>query len=391
MSSGPDDWLRDQFSRAYRDQAEKYGRFNLAIFGKTGVGKSTLVNAIFGEEVAATGIGEPVTPAAHLYVHSTQFLGVYDTRGLEIGVDTEQLVAELTGYVTTMRSRPISEQLHVAWYCVRFGDRRFEDAEAEVITALHRLGLPVILVITQVPTRRGEPHPDALALAASIEARDLPIFAHRAFLTMARADDFTAQSAHGLQEILDATFRVAPLAVEEALTAAQTIDAARKRKQAEAKIAAAVTAAGTAGATPIPFADAVVLVPIQLGMMAAVAQTYGVRMERAMLAGLAATTGATSAGRSLAGSLLKMVPGAGSVAGGAINAGVAGGLTYAMGRAWMLVCQRLARGELVGVDGALDNAAVKRLFSEEFRRQWTRRGDRPGPPGVSAGPTSRSG
>src|SRR3954451_23447620 len=112
MTSGADEWLRDQFSRAYRDQAEKYGRFNLAIFGKTGVGKSTLVNAIFGEEVAATGIGEPVTPEAHLYVHSTAFLGVYDTRGLEIGVDTEQLVSELTGYVTAMRSKSISEQLH---------------------------------------------------------------------------------------------------------------------------------------------------------------------------------------------------------------------------------------------------------------------------------------
>ena len=373
MPSGPDDWLRDQFTRAYRDQAEKYGRFNLAIFGKTGVGKSTLVNAIFGEEVAATGIGEPVTPAAHLYVHSTDFLGVYDTRGLEIGVDTQRLLAELTDYVTSMRSKPIAEQLHVAWYCVRYGDRRFEDAEADVVDTLHRLGLPVILVITQVPTRNGVPHPDAVALAENIQGRDLPIYGRRAFFTMARPDTFTDQEAHGLQDVLDATFQVAPQAVEEALTAAQKIDAARKRKQADAKIAAAVTAASTAGATPIPFADAVLLVPIQLTMMAAIAQTYGVPMDRTTMAGLAATAGATSAGRSLVGGVIKLIPGAGAVAGGVINASVAGSVTFAMGRAWMAVCQRLAKGELAGVDGALDSGAIRNLFSDEFRRQWKNR------------------
>lgn len=374
MPSGPEDWLRDQFTRAYRDQAEKYGRFNLIILGKTGVGKSSLVNAIFGEEVASTGIGEPVTQKAHLYVHSTDFLGVYDTRGLEIGVDTERLVSELTEYVTSMRSKPITEQLHVAWYCVRYGDRRFEDTEAEVIQAMHRLGLPVILVLTQVPTRSGQPHPDAVTLAESIQARDLPVFGRRAFFTMARADDFAGHEAHGLQEVLDATFQVAPQAVEEALTAAQQIDASRKKRQAEAKIAAAVTAAATAGATPIPFADTVVLVPIQLGMLAAVAQTYSVSLDKTTMAGLAATAGATSAGRSLVGGLVKLIPGAGVVVGGAINASVAGGITFAMGQAWLVVCQLLAKGELRGVDGALDNAAIRNLFNEEFRRQWKNRG-----------------
>ena len=47
-----------------KELAEAYaslGCFNLAIFGKTWAGKSTLLNAIFGAEVAETGVGRPVT------------------------------------------------------------------------------------------------------------------------------------------------------------------------------------------------------------------------------------------------------------------------------------------------------------------------------------------
>src|SRR4030095_15690483 len=119
--AGSTDWFRDSFRTEFEKQNAAIGRFNLAIFGKTGVGKSTLVNAIFGEEVAATGIGEPVTREAHLYVPSSQFLGVYDTPGIEVAIDNEKILAELANYVTAMRSQPVAEQLHVAWYCVRSG------------------------------------------------------------------------------------------------------------------------------------------------------------------------------------------------------------------------------------------------------------------------------
>ena len=76
----------------------------------------------------------------------------------------------------------------------------------------------------------------------------------------------------------------------------------------------------------------------------------------------------------LVGGVIKLIPGAGAVAGGVINASVAGSVTFAMGRAWMAVCQRLAKGELAGVDGALDSGAIRNLFSDEFRGQWKKRG-----------------
>ncbi|HEU5037948.1 MAG TPA: GTPase [Nocardioides sp.] len=378
MATPADDWFGQAFSKAWKDKAEEIGRFNLAIFGKTGVGKSTLVNAIFGTEIAQTGIGEPVTRQEHLYLHQSGTLGVLDTRGLEVGRDNDALLAELRDYLHGMRRKPMAEQLHVAWYCVRAGDRRFEETEAAFVRALHELGVPVIMVLTQVPRSLGpggggRVHPDAEALAARIADLRLPIVDGLIHYTMARADEFTGQTEYGLQELLDATFRGAPEGVAHAITAAQRIDFDRKRERAEAAIKMATGAATTAGASPIPFSDAAILVPLQIGMMASIAVTYGISVERSTAASIAATAAATTAGRSLVGNLVKFVPGAGTAVAGSINATVAGTFTYAMGHAWLRVCERMARGELRGVGGALDGKQVHRVFMEEFKALASRK------------------
>ena len=170
--AGSTDWFRDSFRTEYEKQNAAIGRFNLAIFGKTGVGKSTLINAIFGEEVARTGIGEPVTRGSHLYLDKVGHLGIVDTQGLEVGKDNKQILSELDKAMTQMRQLPLSEQIHVAWYCLRGIDRRFEEAEADFVRRLDGMGVPVIVVLTQVPMRDGYFHPDAVLLAEQIIAKN---------------------------------------------------------------------------------------------------------------------------------------------------------------------------------------------------------------------------
>jgi uncharacterized protein (DUF697 family)/GTP-binding protein EngB required for normal cell division len=373
MTQQPEDWLRQQFIEQFEEQSRVIGRFNLAIFGKTGVGKSTLINAMFGEEVAETGIGAPITQGSHLYLHVSGHFGVLDTRGLEIGKDSATILQELQQYVQEMRKKPLADQIHVVWYCVRAADRRFEDTEETFIRALHGLGLPVLLVFTQVPMRDGQYHPDALELGDAIRGRHLPLNGEPVFLTYAKADTFAGYESHGLQELLDATFRVAPQGVATALTVAQKIDMERKRAAANKAIGAAAAAAAAAGATPIPFSDAIVLVPIQLTMMATISHIYGIKIDKATTAALAATTAATAGGRSLATGLIKLVPGFGSVVGGAIAASVASGITLAMGQAWTVVCTRISRGELSSVSGALDKEEIRKVFLNEFKNSVRKR------------------
>ena len=112
-------------------------------------------------------------------------------------------------------------------------------------------------------------------------------------------------------------------------------------------IGAAVATAGGAAAIPIPFSDATLLVPIQLGMMAKIAHLYKIKFDRAALMAIVSTTAATQVGRATFTGLIKLVPGAGTVIGGAIGAGVATTFTYAMGQAWLRVCQQVHAGKLV--------------------------------------------
>ncbi len=366
----PGEWSQEAFETAFAEAELRIGRFNLAVFGKTGVGKSTLVNAIFGEAVAATGIGRPVTMGSHLHVHRTGKLGIYDTQGLEVGRDTARIIADLKRFIDSGRSLPFAEQVHLAWYCVRATDRRFEETEAQFIRELDSVGLPVILVLTQVPGRRAPDgqfyhSPDAVELARQVQAMGLPIHAGRPVLVNALADPFIGVEQHGLLDLLDATFRCAPGEAAEALVAAQKIDPARKAQAAGRAVTTATASAMAAGFTPIPFADAAVLVPIQVGMMAKIANIYDIPMQRATVASLAATTVTTQAGRAAATGLLKLVPGVGTLAGGVITGGVAGTVTFAVGTAWHRVCIGMSEGKYETVSGTLDSEAIQRVFNQE--------------------------
>lgn len=362
-----------EFEKAYGEALKQLGKFNLVIFGDTGTGKSTLINAIFGSEVAEAGAGRPVTQGTKYYEHPTGILGVYDTKGIETGRSEEEVLEDLRGVIAARRDKPLNEQVHVIWYCLNSWPPRWEAAHANFVRELAKEEIPIVFVLTQVKRRAdGTIKPEVVQVLEAIHEDELPIRPDgKVFQTLAKDDEWDPYKAHGLKELLDATFQVAPEGVTSALNAAQQISMARKAKEARNYVAGAAAASATAGATPIPFSDAAVLIPIQTGMMAKIAAIFGLGISKGTLATLAGAAftagGVTQVGKYIVTSLLKFVPGAGSVVGGTIRAGVASALTYAVGEAWIAVCHQLNK---MGADAAakLSPDKIRDMFLSEFKK-----------------------
>jgi uncharacterized protein (DUF697 family) len=136
-----------------------------------------------------------------------------------------------------------------------------------------------------------------------------------------------------------------PEGQKRAFVAAQKADLALKRQRAHLIVGTTASSAAGIGATPFPFADAALLVPMQVAMVAGITATYGLSFSDGFLSTLVASmvggTAATLTGRAIVGGLLKLVPGVGSVVGGVISATTAAAVTSAFGEAYIAALDAL--------------------------------------------------
>jgi uncharacterized protein (DUF697 family)/GTP-binding protein EngB required for normal cell division len=339
-----------EFIDATKEAKSKYGRFNLAVVGGTGVGKSSLVNAVFGRDLAKVGKGLPVTRGVHYY--NDGGLGIWDLEGFEIG-STFAPAETLRRNLATIAERPAIEQISVVWYCVLSQLPRLTPPDIEMIRELDAAGLPVILVLTKVDWiknpvtgKRSAPDDveefrDWLEEPVDESGRPISIPIERVILTSSSGQHGKGKG-HGLGELVTETLTLSPENEKDAFRIAQRLNLPWKRQLARPIITGAAGLAAAATANPIPMADALTLAPIQLGMMGRIAAIYDLELKTMMSAGALAQLGVQFAGQALARSFVKLIPGAGNV----IGAGVAFALTAATGEAWMRLCEQVHTGKI---------------------------------------------
>lgn len=130
------------------------GHANVLIAGRTGVGKSTLINSVFQGDFATTGQGRPVTKHTREITKEGVPLSVFDTRGLEMA-DFASTLEPLESLISERRKDPDpNKHIHVAWVCIAEDLRRVEKAETELTEMLSKF-VPVIGVITKARSDGG--------------------------------------------------------------------------------------------------------------------------------------------------------------------------------------------------------------------------------------------
>ncbi|WP_298973076.1 GTPase [uncultured Fusobacterium sp.] len=322
---------------------------NIIVIGKSGVGKSTLINSVFRGNFTETGLGRPITQKIRKIEKNGYPLAIYDTPGFELSSSQQEAIKkEILSIINRgYNSNDINETIHCIWYYINVASNRtFDSSEIkwleEFLRNENNRRVPIIVILTQ-----GIPKNQALEMKALVEKENLDIA--KVVPVLAQPKDFDGEytaPAYGLDSLIAVMGEILPDELQKTLQNIQKVNLEEKKKKAYAAVATAATASFAEGAAPIPFSDAFLLVPTQVSMIAAITAIFGIEVNKSILTAIVSST---------------------LGAGGAISAGTATLLTTALGNAYISIMEMIFKGELKKED--LSSKEGKNLMTNLFKKQ----------------------
>ena len=224
------------------------------------------------------------------------------------------------------------------WFCIAEPSRRIEEGEKKLFELLKQKDYTIITVITkayQDKDENNEKFSDKVKSELCINDDCL----QRVVALEIEDDDGNIKPFKGVKELTQKTYNALPAASKQAFAREQKYNKDLKFKASLEIINTYSVAAGAAAATPIPFSDIAILLPTQIAMITHITYNYGFEVNTESITKLATSFAAVAAGgfaiRYIAGNLLKLIPGLGTITGGAFNATVAASTTKLMGNAYL--------------------------------------------------------
>lgn len=344
------------------EEIQKMSPINILLVGKTGVGKSTLINGMFRDNLVETGVGKPVTKYLQKITKENIPINLYDTQGLELNSQNQrEVLTEITTLLKDLKRQGEKDRIHLVYYCINSNGSRIEDSEISLINSLKQFA-PVIIVLTQSLGENSEKLKEyiqdlKLDVADVIEILAKPY----------RINDMVIEEK-GLKELMTKSFELLDEEIKNSFINAQHVDIDLKAKTARRWAKRYIKTAFGIGFVPIPFSDASILVPMQIGMIAHINSIFGISMDKqrvaSIIAAIGGTGGATFAGRFIVTNALKFIPGIGSLAGGLISAATASIMTTALAMSYIEVLSYIAKREKLGIN--MDFSEIEKLMQKTY-------------------------
>ena len=326
-------------------------RGNVLVIGNSGVGKSTLINAVLGNDVAKTGYGTSGT-TDELEIHESEKIPfrVIDTIGFEPTFFKEQQAINAVKRWSKESSKEGKEdnQINVIWFCVDGTSRKLFPKAIQSLsraTAMWK-SVPVIVVITKsysVPERKENIEMVQRAFATQTKyvkklKKIIPVVA-----SIYELNETAYAAPEGISELIDATNELMPEGIRAGAHDIAEFKLNRKRGLAQGVVGVATTSATVVGAVPVPIPDAMILAPLETAEVNAIAKIYGVKNDNVskQFFNSIVEVGTVSLAAKSVISALKSVPIAGSV----LNAIIAGAIVAALGEGTIYVFEQVYLGK----------------------------------------------
>lgn len=329
---------------------------NVLVIGNSGVGKSTLINAVLGEHKAKTGWGTSgTTNVLEIYeptLKSVPFR-VIDTIGFEPNFwKRNKAIHEVKKWSKECAKKGKEDnKINVIWFCIDGTRRKLFDEDIKSLAEATSMweSVPVIVVITKS--------------YASVDREENREMVYQAFARQKKyANNLKAvipvvaeiyvlnESAfappEGISELITKTNELMPEGIKAAEKDLAKFVLNRKRMLAQSVTTVATATAVTVAAVPIPFSDAIILSPTEISEVKAIAKIYGVgaNEQKTQFLDTIVEVGTVGTAAKAIISALKTVPGI-NLAASVLNAIIAGVIVAGIGEGSAYIFEQVYLGK----------------------------------------------
>lgn len=329
------------------------GNGNVLVLGNSGVGKSTLINAVLGERMTGTGYGT-VGTTRHLEVFSNNEVNfnLIDSVGFEPDFfkRMQAIKAVQDWSKNSAKAGNENSKINVIWFCVDGTARKLFEQSIDSLARAASVykSVPIIAVITKSysrPDRETNIQIVQQAFAGKAGRKlnlkgIIPVVAE-----IYRIDETAFAPVDGINELIQLTNDVMPEGLAAAENDIQAYKMDRTNQFAHTLIGASTVSGVVVGAVPIPnpLTDGAILSGIELAEVSGLAKLYGIKKSNqstSLIQRIVEIGTVSAVARATCGAILKAIPVAGWIA----NAAVAGSFVAAIGEGARYIFEQISLG-----------------------------------------------